>query len=267
MPTTDEKIDIDSVQGTAVVVLEHEGRKEAAELLEIGQLCYRMLDTVADIWKQYLSTRAGTNFLDLAAQSVEPVLLVDPLLLGQYTEDVVGTMHKAIAAVLNLEGHRVTPKTKVAPKRVQGDWRTARQQERLSGVSNQAHRQPLDKPHPVKDGLHFRTPEEVLVYDALVALQGSRPKTDTICIAVNAPVRVAGRTFVPDFMVTLRGRVGVIEVDGGTHQKRFLADASRNDLLTDGGFSLVYRIAAEDTARPEEVRAHLDTFIARLLSK
>lgn len=167
---------------------------------------------------------------------------------------------------MRTDGYQVT-KTTVAPKKVQGDWRSARQQERLSGINNQSHRQPLDKPHPIKDGLQFRDHAEVLVYDALVALAESRPKSDTISITVNAPVRVAGRTFIPDFIVTFRHRAGIIEVDGATHNKRYLSDASKTELFIDAGFLVVYRIPAEDTGKPELVKSHLDTFMRRLLAR
>ena len=249
-----------TLQGTAVALLDSQGNTDAAELLEIGTLKFDNEHAPHRTQQQHFA------FAFSLRPRYDAILKVDANLLSHYTPEAQAAIIDALQQITRTDKSYIV-KLVLLPEEVQKNWREQRQQDRLDTVSNQAHRQPLTKPHPVKDGLHFRENSEVLVYDALMALQESRPKTDTICVAVAPAVRVGGRTFVPDFMVTLRGRAGIIEVDGGTHQKRYLADASKNDLLTDGGFCLVYRIPVEDTSNPADVKAHLDTFIARMLAR
>lgn len=241
-----------------MALLDSQGNIDAAELLEIGTLRFD---------HEHAPHRTPQQHWAFAmAKRYDAILTVDANLLSHYTPEAQAAITEALQQITRTDRSYIA-KLVLLPEQVRKNWREERQQDRLGKVSNQAHRQPLTKPHPVKDGLHFREESEVLVYDALVALQASMPKTDTITIAVAPAVRVGGRTCVPDFVVTHRGRAGIIEVDGGTHQKRYLADASKNDMLTDGGFSLVYRIPAEDTTNRGEVDAHLGIFIARMLAR
>lgn len=230
----------DSLQGTAVILLDSRGHNDAAEMLEIARLKFA----------------ADDDFTSYRFKSYQAILEVEAQLLSHYTEDVVELIYFAFRDVTKSYNYAIASVIPV-PLPVGKDWREQRQQERLGNVSNQGIRLPQSKPLPEKDGFRFGHPSEVPVYDALVALAASRPKTDTLGIAVNVPVRVGGRTFIPDFIVSCAGRVGIIEVDGATHNRRFLADASRNDLLQDAGFKTIYRIPAEDTGNPTVVREPL----------
>jgi hypothetical protein len=234
--------------GTAVYMIEGEGDTETASLVEIAELVYE------------------ESCDDFGNSSLTPTLFVEPFLFPRYTDEVAAALGRALDRLNRNVDLRIYSLI-IVPKRIPDNWRELRQQERLSGVNNQAAWAPKAKPHPVKDGLHFRDPSEVIVYDALQALQASRPQSDTISILPNAPVRVGGRTFIPDFVVTYRGRVGIIEVDGATHHGRYLADASKSELFVDAGYVLVYRIPAEDTSDPAAVRGHLDNFLARLIAR
>lgn len=88
MPTTESKIDIDSVQGTAVLLLDSQGESEAAKLLEIGQLRYRMVASMGDLFSGLLGPFPGRGQPrpppNPLPPQVEPVLFVDAQLLNHY---------------------------------------------------------------------------------------------------------------------------------------------------------------------------------------
>jgi very-short-patch-repair endonuclease len=73
----------------------------------------------------------------------------------------------------------------------------------------------------------------------------------------------AGKNREVDFLVTYRGRAGVVEVDGDTHRNRYAADQSRDRFLRDAGINVVERIVAEDSNDP----AALDLFVKRFLNR
>jgi hypothetical protein len=118
---------------------------------------------------------------------------------------------------------------------------------------------------PVRDSMRFRDKAEVVLYEALKEKQHSLPVTDTISIIPNASVRVLGHTWEPDFIVVYRGRTGVIEVDGGSHRKKYASDKSRDQILEDCGISWVERIDVADAENPAECKTFVDRFLKRLV--
>lgn len=113
------------------------------------------------------------------------------------------------------------------------------------------------------DRLRFRTVEEKFLYLALRDLQARMPEFDSLTIAPLCKIRVPGRTWEVDFMVTYRGKCGVIEVDGAVHRGKWADDRSRDRLLEDAGIAYVDRIDVRDVAE----RAELDVFIRRFLAR
>lgn len=73
-------------------------------------------------------------------------------------------------------------------------------------------------------------------------------------------------TIEPDFLVTYRGRAGVIEVDGPHHASphRRASDLSREKRLRSAGIAHVDRIDVRETTTKAEVEALVDTFLLRL---
>lgn len=84
--------------------------------------------------------------------------------------------------------------------------------------------------------------------------------------AANAYLHVHGHHRELDVLVTYRGRVFGIEVDGPHHarQGRYVADRSRDLLFEDCGLLFVRRIAVEDTNAPDSVDAFLSACLDRL---
>ena len=84
--------------------------------------------------------------------------------------------------------------------------------------------------------------------------------------AANAYMHVHGQRRELDVLVTYRGKVFGIEVDGPHHarQGRYVADRSRDLLFEDCGLLFVRRIAVEDTNAPDGVDAFLAACLDRL---
>src|SRR5215218_10964820 len=104
------------------------------------------------------------------------------------------------------------------------------------------------------------------MYEALVRAQQRRPPEATIGILPGAGFRAAERTFWPDFVVTHRGRVGIIEVDGPKHRNRAAADQSRDRQLQDAGVVLTDRIMVEDTDEATSLDRFVEHFGSTVIS-
>ena len=74
-----------------------------------------------------------------------------------------------------------------------------------------------------------------------------------------------GRTWEPDFLVVYGGRCGIIEVDGYSHQNRWVADKSHDAIYEDSGIAYIARVPAEDTDDPAVVDDHIQRFLKRVL--
>ncbi len=242
---TDQALDADADQGTAVQLLTARDQHEAADLLEVATMTYT------------------TGEDDFGGPWVTVDVGADPTLYDTYTDDVQSQIFDVFHATLLATGVRLNH-VRVYPRRVEGDWREQRRKGRLTGITNHATLVPLPEQHPRKDGFHFRDPAEVNVYEGLLRLQQTLLPETTILVAPNCLARLPGRAREVDFLVTYQGKVGAIDVDGSTHHKRYAADQSRDQLLVDAGVAIVERIVAEDTNKPEEVDQFLKRFVRRL---
>jgi hypothetical protein len=247
----DLKRTADQDLGTVVAVCDGTGRYDDGSLLEVCELRYHVAD---DTW---------------TPQIVTADLMVDPLLLttvqeGDVAEYLLDTL-KQIHDGETLSIHSVA----IRPKRVPPSWRQGRIEARLSDLepNNQASYRTLPENHPRKDRLNFHTDGELRMYEALVRAQQRRPPEATIGILPGAGFRAAERTFWPDFVVTHRGRVGIIEVDGPKHRNRAAADQSRDRQLQDAGVTLTDRIMVEDTDEATTLDRFVEHFLARLLTR
>jgi hypothetical protein len=246
MPDVWSDVDTDSDQGTAVFLLDHWGKFDGADLLEMATVAYRPCESRDD--------------------RLIPHVEVDIDSFTAWTETVVEDVRSALRCVHHGDGFGIGP-LNVIPKKVHGDWREARRLQRQAGVSNQAIGRPLPEHHPVKDGLNFRSREELKVYEAWVRIQNSLPDTDTIGIVPNCAIRVSGRVREPDFLITYRCRVAALEVDGPHHTGRAAADRSKDQFLSDSGVTFVDRIVVEDVLNARELETRLRKFLERLATR
>ncbi len=100
----------------------------------------------------------------------------------------------------------------------------------LSRVCGAVSDAPISKTGLTRDRLRFDQPAEVGVYEALRRAQEAFDQHDTLGIAPRVAIRVRGHTFRVDLLVTYKGRVGVIEVDGSSHYGKWSSDRSRDVL-------------------------------------
>ncbi|MGI5161970.1 hypothetical protein [Microbispora sp. CA-102843] len=139
--------------------------------------------------------------------------------------------------------------------------------ERLSGKrqTNQGRTVRLESSGLNEDNLAFTNSGELAVYRALKQMQEKDfPAEDTIAIFPLAGGRVPGHTWEPDVLVTYKGRVGVLEIDGPHHNGRRALDNSRDHLLRDAGIAFVDRVTVEALDNPNELYAVLRRFLRRL---
>ncbi|QSS93562.1 hypothetical protein [Streptomyces sp. M54] len=153
----------------------------------------------------------------------------------------------------------------VIPK-VGPNWREQLGRELKGGhQTNHARKVRLEPRHPGEDGLHFTNEWEHRVYQVLKEHQARLPQNETIGIMPLGALRVPGHTFEPDFLITYRGRVGVIEVDGSYHKGRASADLSRDRLFKHAGIRDVDRLCVEDSTTKEEVEKFVTDFLKHLV--
>jgi hypothetical protein len=195
---------------------------------------------------------------------------VEPHLVQQFTKQVVKRIEDGMQAVVPrrssvyVESIEVSPMVPVPS----ADWRKQLRSANGPTPTNQARKvrlEPEDQ-HPIEDDLHFTNEWEHGVYRVLKARQAALPDNRTIGIIPLAGMKLLGSTRWPDFLITYKGRAGVIEVDGPHHAgvRRASADHSRTNLLYNAGVEWVDRIDVRDVKTTAEVEKFVDNFLARL---
>lgn len=200
------------------------------------------------------------------------VLDVEPYLVERFTEERLAEITSALRSVGERErvdevrGCRMREALADPPE----NWREALLHS-LGGteVTNAARKTRILAGHPQQDGLHFTNAWEQRVYRVLREKQAALPGEQTLGILPLPAFRTMHSTYEPDFLVTYRGRAGVIEVDGPHHAgaQRRSSDASREALLINAGVAWVERIDVRDTTTKEEVEALVDRFLLRLTER
>ncbi len=146
-------------------------------------------------------------------------------------------------------------------------WRE-QQEERLRGerLTNQARRVRDDPAYPREDDFTFRSREEILVYRALKRAQvaGSQRNAGFAIFPLPSGLLPIGSTWEPDFVIALNKRMGILEVDGPQHGKRYAADVSRDHQWREAGVALVDRILVEDTKNENVLDQRVRAFLRQL---
>ena len=116
-----------------------------------------------------------------------------------------------------------------------------------------------------EDGLLFTNEGERTVYRALKQIQEKDFRRDeTIGIFPLPAGRVPDHTWEPDLLVTYKGRVGVLEIDGPSHNGRRALDRTRDHVLLDSGIAFVDRVPVEALSDRTELMAVLRRFLRRI---
>lgn len=190
----------------------------------------------------------------------DAVLIVPPYLVPRFTEAVTAAIQPVFGHVAERHGLEIGQVT-AAPALLDigDDWRQILQEKLAKGAaSNQAFRTRAKGVTPglSQEGFVFDSREEVLVYEALKRVQASLPAEATIAIFPLPLGRVGvGNAWTPDFLVTAAGRVGIIEVDGPHHHRRFGADTTRDRHWRNSGIVHIERILVEETSSDTDLDA------------
>jgi hypothetical protein len=117
----------------------------------------------------------------------------------------------------------------------------------------------------LEDNLAFTNDGELRVYRLLKQRQESvLAPEETIAIFPLPNGRIAQRTWEPDFLVTYKGRAGILEIDGPHHNARRALDLTREHLMHDSGIAYVDRVPVEALENKEELERVVDRFLRRL---
>lgn len=228
-------------QEIAIAILEGMGLDEDAYLLKNAEMSY--------VFTEYDNWNGGTSIY-------EARLAIDARRLGDYPQPVITLITDALKKIfpayeqIELGGVTVIPRIEANKQ-----------------VSNQAL-SPQREHFPFqRHGMRFRGHTELLMFESLVKKQQELPRGDTILIVPLPSVWNGRQRQEPDFLVTYRGRAGVIEVDDPTHHGRYVADKSRDQILEQCGVQLIRRIAVEDAAKESDRDEFINVFLQRLASR
>ncbi|MEU1619695.1 hypothetical protein ABZ479_20650 [Streptomyces sp. NPDC005722] len=236
------------VHGATAVLLLQRGHADASTLLT----------EVPGFELDYVSTDWGKDYYEV-------VVDVEPHLLDLFTSEIVERIYFAACTVTEKDGFEINQvRIRTLLPKVAADWRDQLRASQGVYQTNQARRVRTEPKHPTEDGLHFTNKWEHRVYSMLKAHQATLPDNDTIGIMPLGAMRVLGHTFEPDLLVTYRGRVGVIEVDGPHHKARASDDKSRERLLRNAGVGYIDRIDVRDTTTKEQVGKFVNDFLRHL---
>jgi very-short-patch-repair endonuclease len=241
------------------------------------------LGAAAELCRQFGSSREAALLLDVRGieflyqtmgfnvdhpdQNVEmcaAVLICEPWIMDRFDQDASNRIMDALNQIAHSNSRHIT-ELNLVPAPADADWRDRLENELRASPNNQATRVPASN-FEIADAMQFRDRSEVAVYQGLKRAQERRAKAgeETLMIVPNASARVRERTWEPDFIVTYRGRSGIIEVDGATHRGKWAIDRSRDRVFEDSGAALVDHIDASFTNDPKEIDAFVERFLKRL---
>ncbi|MFF0262595.1 hypothetical protein ACFYR2_27700 [Streptomyces microflavus] len=249
-----ERARSERVLGATAILIHRQGDVDTADLLA----------DVNSLALVHQETDWGIDYFDA-------VLEVEPDLLPRFTPEVMGpvleAMQEATSKDQKFEIRDIRARPVIPP--VGQDWRKQLRAANGPTPTNQARKvrlEPEDQ-HPIEDDLHFTNKWEHGLYQVLKARQAALPDNETIGIMPLGKMRLLGSTREPDFLITYKGRAGVIEVDGFHHGKpgRASNDHSRDNLMYNAGVRWVGRLDVQDVNTKAEVEKFVDDFLARLV--
>ncbi|MDI9887414.1 hypothetical protein QMZ92_24330 [Streptomyces sp. HNM0645] len=216
---------------------------------------------------------AQADFCDLEYQEedwgkpwFEVVLDLDHPQLERFTEEVQQRALSAMQEVCDRENFGVSGlRARAILPEVGANWREQLAAGGKARPSNHARKVRIGQAHPQADGLHLTNEWEWRVYAVLRERQQELPDNDTIGIVPLSAMKVRDHVFEPDLLVTYRGYVGVIEVDGPHHKGRSSDDKSRERLLRHAGVKYIDRIDVRDASAKEEVEKFVTDFLRHLI--
>jgi hypothetical protein len=242
--------------GAAAGLLLDDGKTDAAALLVEAHLHAEYVDTGFPIF-------GGEN---TAINIFNVVLEVPRFLVQRFTDKIESEIHAALHEVMEPQGiHVASLRVRGTVEQAAPNWRE-RVLARLSPdpVNQAVVGPPMERPI-IEDRCAFRSCEELQVYRAFKRARDRRPDDDTLGIAPNPALVIQhGHTWEPDLVITYRGHVGVVQVDGPHHHGRFAAEVSRDRILRHSGVAEIDHFTVEDTESDEDLDILVERFLKRL---
>ncbi|MFE2630691.1 hypothetical protein ACFXDP_22590 [Streptomyces sp. NPDC059374] len=247
-PAEADRLRNDRLLGAAAILLHQRGHTDASNLL-VDAASFE-LDYQHEDW--------GVDYF-------EAIIDVEPHLVERFSEEIQSRILETLREATERERFGISGlRVRALLPEVSPDWRAQLRSTQGPQPSNQARRVRLEPRHPVEDGLHFTNEWEHRVFLVLKEHQGKLEDNDTIGIVPLCGLKVRDHVFEPDFLVTYRGFVGVIEVDGPHHNGRRSNDKSRERLLRHAGVKYIDRLDVRDTTAKSEVEKFVTDFLRQL---
>lgn len=251
-PFADQRVKVqimaESTVGHAATLLLQRGQREVVEMLLDVEAIKTEWDDEEREWELWLEVAPEHN--------------------SRYTDDWITEFSEACRQISRrLNYHEFWLGVRETLPEVAPTWRDDLRKHFTSKrrPTNQGRRVRTESPRFFEDWLAFTNDGEKTVYQALRQIQeNDLPREDTIGIYPLAGGRIPAKTWEPDFLITYRGRAGVIEVDGPHHNTRRAFDTTREHLLRDAGIAFVDRVPVEAVGNPSELNAVLRRFLRRL---
>ncbi|MFC9805142.1 hypothetical protein [Streptomyces griseoaurantiacus] len=249
-PTEDfNRARAEKVLAISATLLHQRGHEDIAALLAQADACD--LEFQEEDW--------GKAWFDLLLDFDHPHL-------ERFTEEVEQRVLSAMQEVAEREDFSIGHvRVRAVLPQVDPDWRKQLASGGKARPSNHARKVRIGTSHPQSDGLHFTNEWEWRVYAVLREKQQELPDNDTLGILPLGAMKVRDHVFEPDLLITYRGYVGVIEVDGPHHKGRSSDDKSRERLLRHAGIKYIDRIDVRDASTKEEVEKFVTDFLRHLV--
>jgi hypothetical protein len=245
--------------GAATRLLAENGDGRAAALLVDARLL-QAIDSSSQLKFR------GECAWDYGAEVSYMVILGAPkFLVDRYTRAVIEKIRGALNDVgsekMNFYVDHLIVRSASEP--VPPDWRFHLLQRLGSSPVNQATIGPPME-WIVEDRCRFRSRAELRVYRAFKRARDKLSNQESLGIAPNPALVINGHVWEPDLLITYRGRVGIVEVDGPSHQGRRGAEISKDRLLRHSGVAEVDHFLAEDTDSDKHLNMLVEQFLTRL---
>ncbi|MFJ7112657.1 hypothetical protein ACIQW4_05625 [Streptomyces albogriseolus] len=247
-----QRLNREKVLGGSAFLLHEQGDVEVAGLAAEAEL------------EELILWRVESDYTE---KGFKAVLRVEPHLFAHYTEEILNKIAAAMRATMPHDETIDEIEARPSTARVSSDWRKQLKIANDSGPNNQALGIRMEPQHPMEDGLHFTNVWEQRVYTVLKERQAILPDNDTIGILPLPRMKVRKSIPVePDFLITYRGRVGIIEVDGHYHRgpRSRADDNSRERLIRNAGVRQIDRIHVQDSTSKDDVEKFVTDFLKHL---
>ncbi len=253
-PTTQDESDANDL-GTAAKLLLEDGKIKSAALLLDARIVER----------NYVDTGFPMDS-DTGIDLFNVVIEAPRFLVERFDDEVVSEVTEALNEALQADHvHVMRLEVRAVVTPASANWREELEARLSPRATNQASVGPRMRHPLMDDGCAFRSKEEMAVYRAFKRQRDRLPDDDTIGLMPNPAFVLRNvHTQEPDLLVTYRGRVGLVQVDGPSHRGRFAAEVTRDRLYRHSGIAEIDHFVVEDTDNDQDLEVLVARFLRRL---